>query len=99
MHLTRAWVEIDLGALRRNWATMAVRGVPLLPMVKADAYGLGAGGQAGVARAPLAPQQQIVNASHMMIANPFRTQDVSRFFATHPPMGQRIARLENMAQR
>ncbi|HEY9448391.1 MAG TPA: alanine racemase [Gemmatimonadaceae bacterium] len=42
MHLTRAWVEIDLGALRRNWATMAVRGVPLLPMVKADAYGLGA---------------------------------------------------------
>ena len=42
MHLTRAWVEIDLGALRRNWATLAVRGVPLLPMVKADAYGLGA---------------------------------------------------------
>src|SRR5687767_12065774 len=38
----RAWVEIDLGALRRNAATMAGRaGVPLLPMVKADAYGLG----------------------------------------------------------
>ena len=55
--------------------------------------------EAGVARAPLAPQRQIVNASHMMIANPFRAQDVSRFFATHPPMGQRIARLENMAQR
>lgn len=53
--------------------------------------------EAGVARAPLAPQQQIVNASHMMIANPFRAQDVSRFFATHPPMEQRIARLQRLA--
>ncbi len=53
--------------------------------------------EAGVARAPLAPQQQIVNASHMMIANPFRAQDVSKLFSTHPPMGERIARLESMA--
>jgi alanine racemase len=41
--MTRAWVEIDLGALCRNGAAVAARaGVPLLPMVKADAYGLGA---------------------------------------------------------
>lgn len=40
--LTRAWVEIDLGALRRNAAAMAARGGRLLPMIKADAYGLGA---------------------------------------------------------
>ncbi len=53
--------------------------------------------EAGVARAPLAPQQKIVNASHMMIANPFRAQDVSRLFSTHPPMGERITRLESMA--
>ncbi len=53
--------------------------------------------EAGVARAPLQPQQQIVNASHMMIANPFRAQDVSRLFSTHPPMAERIARLETMA--
>jgi heat shock protein HtpX len=33
----------------------------------------------------------------MMIANPFRKQDVSRMFATHPPMADRIARLEQMA--
>jgi alanine racemase len=40
--LTRAWVEIDLGALRRNARAMASRGARLLPMIKADAYGLGA---------------------------------------------------------
>ncbi len=39
----RAWVEVDLGALKRNARTMAERaGVPIVPMVKADAYGLGA---------------------------------------------------------
>lgn len=39
----RAWVEVDLGALLRNGAKIAAQsGVPLLPMVKADAYGLGA---------------------------------------------------------
>ncbi len=51
----------------------------------------------GTARAPLAPEPQVVNVSHMMIANPFRAQDVSKLFATHPPMDQRIARLEGMA--
>lgn len=41
--MTRAWVEIDLGALVRNGERFArAAGVPLLPMVKADGYGLGA---------------------------------------------------------
>jgi heat shock protein HtpX len=53
--------------------------------------------ESGTARAPLAPQRDIVNASHMMIANPFRAQDVSKLFSTHPPMPERIARLESMA--
>lgn len=53
--------------------------------------------EAGVSRAPLAPQQEIVNASHMMIANPFRAQDVSKLFSTHPPMHERVSRLETMA--
>jgi alanine racemase len=49
--MTRAWVEIDLGALVRNGDRFArAAGVPLLPMVKADAYGLGS---ARVARALL----------------------------------------------
>ena len=39
---TRAWVDIDLGALLRNAEALARQArVPLLPMVKADAYGLG----------------------------------------------------------
>ncbi|MDQ3674209.1 MAG: alanine racemase [Gemmatimonadota bacterium] len=41
--ITRARVEIDLGALQRNGAALARRaGVPMLPMIKADAYGVGA---------------------------------------------------------
>jgi alanine racemase len=53
--MTRAWVDIDLGALVRNGERFArAAGVPLLPMIKADAYGLGA---VRVARAlvPLEP--------------------------------------------
>jgi alanine racemase len=40
---SRAWVEIDLGAIVRNAERYAkAASVPILPMVKADAYGLGA---------------------------------------------------------
>lgn len=39
----RAWVDVDLSALRANARLVAARaGAPLLPMVKADGYGLGA---------------------------------------------------------
>ncbi|MGE5099500.1 MAG: alanine racemase [Deltaproteobacteria bacterium] len=41
--IRRAWVEVDLGALLRNGASIAAHaGVNIVPMVKADAYGLGA---------------------------------------------------------
>ncbi|WP_271395445.1 zinc metalloprotease HtpX [Neomicrococcus lactis] len=53
----------------------------------------------GVAARPLQEDQRIVNASHMMIANPFRNGGVQKLFATHPPMEDRIARLEAMAGR
>jgi heat shock protein HtpX len=52
----------------------------------------------GVQMAPLPPDQKLVNASHLMIANPFRSGGVSRMFATHPPMQDRITRLELMAR-
>jgi len=51
----------------------------------------------GTRQLPLPPSRELVNASHMMIANPFRGEGLARMFATHPPMGDRIARLEAMA--
>ena len=39
----RAWVDVDLDAVVRNARSfIAATGVPLLPMLKADGYGLGA---------------------------------------------------------
>jgi heat shock protein HtpX len=53
--------------------------------------------EAGTQRYPLAPEPQLQSTSHLMIANPFRPQDVGALFSTHPPMRERIARLEAMA--
>lgn len=44
--MRRAWVEVDPGALRRNYRRLEERAGPgtgLLPMLKADGYGLGMG--------------------------------------------------------
>jgi heat shock protein HtpX len=53
----------------------------------------------GTQQLPLRPERQLINASHMMIANPFRGGGVARMFSTHPPMSERISRLEAMAGR
>lgn len=56
--------------------------------------------EGGTQQLPLPPEPRIETASHMMIANPFRPgQGLSRMFSTHPPMAERIARLEKMAGR
>ena len=48
---SRAWLEVDLDALRRNAESVRARsGARLLPMVKADGYGLGAVRVAGALR-------------------------------------------------
>ncbi|QCB96631.1 zinc metalloprotease HtpX [Arthrobacter sp. PAMC25564] len=53
----------------------------------------------GVQLAPLPQDQRLVNTSHLMIANPFRGGGMVKLFATHPPMSERIGRLERMAGR
>ncbi|MET3204086.1 MULTISPECIES: zinc metalloprotease HtpX [unclassified Arthrobacter] len=53
----------------------------------------------GVRIAPLPQEQKLVNTSHLMIANPFRGGAITKLFATHPPMKERIARLERIAGR
>jgi heat shock protein HtpX len=55
--------------------------------------------EAGVAARPLAQQPALVTTSHLMIANPFgRGGGMSNLFSTHPPMAQRIARLQQIAK-
>jgi heat shock protein HtpX len=52
---------------------------------------------AGTTQAPLPATRDLVDVSHLMIANPFRGGGMARLFATHPPMADRIARLRAMA--
>jgi heat shock protein HtpX len=51
----------------------------------------------GAQAAPLPPQPSLQTTSSLMIANPFRGRGLSNMFSTHPPMPERIARLEKMA--
>ena len=52
---------------------------------------------AGTQALPLPQDDRIVAQSHLMIANPFRPTGLAKLFSTHPPMEERVRRLEQMA--
>lgn len=51
----------------------------------------------GTRQLPLPAERDLVATSHLMIANPFQAEGLAKLFASHPPMAERIARLEALA--
>ncbi|MDO5495660.1 MAG: zinc metalloprotease HtpX [bacterium] len=51
----------------------------------------------GTDQAPLQPTPARENVAAMMIANPFRAGGMAQMFSTHPPMEERVRRLEQIA--
>ena len=53
--------------------------------------------EAGTAELALAPDARLSSVGHLMIASPFHAEGFARLFATQPPAGERIRRLEALA--
>jgi heat shock protein HtpX len=51
----------------------------------------------GTQTMPLPADGQLTSSAHLMIDNPFRGGGLASLFSTHPPMEQRVARLEQLA--
>ncbi|MEV7227477.1 zinc metalloprotease HtpX [Polymorphospora sp. NPDC051019] len=52
---------------------------------------------AGTQQIPLPAQGQLASTAHLMIDNPLRGGGLAGLFSTHPPMSERVSRLERMA--
>jgi heat shock protein HtpX len=51
----------------------------------------------GTSALPLPADPRLEATSHLMIDNPFRGSGIAKLFATHPPMEERVRRLQEMA--
>ncbi len=52
---------------------------------------------AGTQRLPLPADNRLASTAHLMIDNPFRRGGLAGLFSTHPPMDERVRRLEQLA--
>jgi heat shock protein HtpX len=53
--------------------------------------------EAGAVELALAPDARLTSVAHLMIASPFHPEGFGRLFATQPPTGERLRRLEALA--
>lgn len=51
----------------------------------------------GTQQLPLPADSRLTSTAHLMIDNPFRGGGIAALFSTHPPMAERVRRLEQMA--
>jgi len=51
----------------------------------------------GTQQLPLPAEGNLTSTAHLMIDNPFRGGGITKLFSTHPPMEERVRRLELMA--
>jgi len=51
----------------------------------------------GTQKLPLPAEGNLASSAHLMIANPLRGGGIASLFSTHPPMAERVRRLEQMA--
>ncbi len=54
---------------------------------------------AGARQLPMPATNQVSTTAHLMIANPLSGAGLAKLFSTHPPMADRVRRLEEMANR
>lgn len=52
---------------------------------------------AGTQRMPLPAEGQLATTAHLMIDNPLKRSGIAALFSTHPPMQERVRRLEQLA--